>query len=593
VRSDAASAPVPIARPLFLAGHERPLFAWHHAPAANLRRGAGVVLCPPLGYEYMSSYQTLRMLAERLAALGFDTVRLDYDGTGNSAGRYEDAGRVDAWLRSITCALAETRQLAGNGEVALVGLRAGALLALQAAVENGGVDGLVLWSPFSSGRAYIREVKAISGLTREDFAGEDLDEPGVNAAGHWLSEDAVAALERWTLDTLVVRPAAEILLVDRDDRPAERKLADRLEALGAQVRTIRPAGTSTMLVRPHAAQVPEQVLDEITTWFRRWGRPSPPGESSPLGAGREAAVAVVGDCQERTVRFGPDDRLFGVLTSPFDEHADAPTVILLNTGVEYHVGPHRLYVPLAREWAACGHLVLRFDLGGIGDSAPPAGTAHNLAYPRHMLDDAREAIAFVRREAPRRGVILAGLCSGGWLAFQAAREGLEVDAIVSINPPLYLRDGSAGIQWTMDVDEIERYQRSLRDPMKWMKALRGAASYRALVKVAARSMTRHVSVRVSGVLGDGLASGLARDLVAIAGRGIRPLFVFSQGDDGLAYFQLHGAPALRQAGVRDLIQHVVVEGAGHTFRPRAAQRALGELLAAFVAAESVNSVVDI
>ena len=78
----------------------------------------------------------------------------------------------------------------------------------------------------------------------------------------------------------------------------------------------------------------------------------------------------------------------------------APSIVLLNTGFEYHVGPHRLYVPLARDWAARGHLVLRFDLGGIGDSAPPPGAPDNVAYPGHMLDDAREAIALVRKEAP-------------------------------------------------------------------------------------------------------------------------------------------------------------------------------------------------
>jgi hypothetical protein len=190
-------------------------------------------------------------------------------------------------------------------------------------------------------------------------------------------------------------------------------------------------------------------------------------------------------------------------------------------------------------------------------------------------------------------VVLAGLCSGGWLAFEAARQGLDVDAIISVNPPLYLRDGTAGVQWTMDVDEIERYQRSLRDPMKWVKALSGAASYAALVKVAVRSMTRHVSVRIGDVLGSRLASGLAGDLVAIARRGIRTLFVFSQGDDGLAYFQLHAAPALRQAGVSGLIRHVVVEGAGHTFRPRATQRTLADLLDDFVASESVGNAADI
>jgi alpha-beta hydrolase superfamily lysophospholipase len=199
-----------------------------------------------------------------------------------------------------------------------------------------------------------------------------------------------------------------------------------------------------------------------------------------------------------------------------------------------------------------------------------------------MLDDACEAIAFVRKESPRRRVIVAGLCSGGWLAFLAAREGLAVDAIVSINPPLFLRDGAAGAQWVLDGDDLERYQQSIRDPAKWIKALRGGASYATFTRVAASALGRQFAVRVNGVLGDAMQNGLSKDLNTIAGRKIRSLFIFSGGDDGLAYFQLHAQSVLRRAGVRDFVQHVVVEGAGHTFRPRAAQATLRKLLSDFV-----------
>src|SRR5258705_6760804 len=91
---------VQVARPGFIALDGRALFMWHHPPPSHLSRGAAIVLCPPLGYEYMSAYRTLRILADRLAAIGFDALRFDYDGTGNSAGDVEQPGRVDAWLQS-------------------------------------------------------------------------------------------------------------------------------------------------------------------------------------------------------------------------------------------------------------------------------------------------------------------------------------------------------------------------------------------------------------------------------------------------------------------------------------------------------------
>ena len=156
----------------------------------------------------------------------------------------------------------------------------------------------------------------------------------------------------------------------------------------------------------------------------------------------------------------------------------APAVIFLNTGFEYHVGPHRHYVPLARELAAQGHVVLRYDLGGIGDSLAPPGAPDNVAYPAHALDDAREAIAFVRKHAPGRRLILAGLCSGGWHAFRTAREGLPVDAIVCINAPLYLRDGLWRMtRRSLEYREMLGYRRMLRDRDRWANALRGRSEY--------------------------------------------------------------------------------------------------------------------
>jgi len=584
---------VPVAQPNFVAVDGGAIFLWHHPPPLSVRRGGAIVLCPPIGYEYMSAYRTMRILAERLAALGFDALRIDYHGTGNSTGddstgNNAQPGPAQAWRRSVVCAIAEARQLAGTDAVAIVGVRAGALVALHAIPENGAVDRLVLWGAFPSGQAYLRELKAYAGLNREPHA-HDADDhvaPGINAAGYIVTEDTVTSIARWTMDAVATAPAEHILLVDRDDRPPNLKLEAHLQKVGACVTRVQPKGTAEMLDLPHYAKVPELPLEDILDWFRPWL-----ASSSPLAP---TAVPRIGRCttleadeyRERPVRFGPGDRLFGVLTSPREATSGAPSIVLFNTGFEYHVGPHRLYVPLARYWAARGHHVLRYDLGGIGDSAPPPGAPDNIAYPGHMLDDAREAIAFVKRVAMHGPVIAAGLCSGGWLAFQAARDGLEVDAVVSINPPMYLRDRNAGLQLVTDANEFDRYQQSMRDPSKWLKALSGGAAYATFMRVSASALRRSVAARVGGILGDALPEGLANDLCTIAGRGVRTLFVFSRGDDGLQYFQWHAQPALRRARVRDFVQQLVVEGAGHTFRPRAAQQTLREILIDFVESQS-------
>jgi thioesterase domain-containing protein len=223
--------------------------------------------------------------------------------------------------------------------------------------------------------------------------------------------------------------------------------------------------------------------------------------------------------------------------------------------------------------------VLRFDLGGIGDSVAPPGIEGGNDYPSHRLDDAREAIAFVRKEAPQAPVILAGLCSGGWLAFEAARAGLAVNAIISVNPPLYLRDGSRG--WVAQQRQLDRYQQSMRNPLKRLKSLRSGTAATAMVALAQRA-GRDAASRLKRMTGDRLPAGLASDLQAIAEKNITAFFIFSDGDNGHRYFEQHAPPALRRNDIRRLVQHVVVDDAGHVFRPMAAQRRLKSLLNEFV-----------
>ena len=564
----AGAAGTPTARPLFIAQESHHLFAWHHPARPSVRRGAAVVLCPSIGGEFVAAYRVWRCLAEQLAALGFDVIRFDYEGTGDSFGDLGESKRIHAWLHNIERALITARLITGSNHVALVGLRIGAILAAHAAAATGGVERLVLWSPCLSGRAYIRELKALGQLSREDHTTID-ESPDRRAAGYVLPASVAADLERLDLKTIPGCPAPQVLTVDRDDRPTNPRIGECLANVGSRVTRIRPAGTAATL-EGSMLMPPIGVVDAITQWLDGWlvdGNGRVDGEA-PASLGS----AVVHGCgyYERAIRFGADDRLFGILSVPNCTDVSAPAIILLNTGIEYRVGPHRLYVPLAREWAAQGYTVFRYDLGGLGDSDAPTGVVQNVAYPVHALDDARDAVEFIRTQAPGRPVILAGLCAGGWHAFRAACEGLRIDGIVSINPPLYLRDSGPSV-------------RSGTSPRGEMPAaIRGRSCHLTFLQKARHYLLPRVKRRVNAFLGGRVFDGLARDLHTIAARGIRSLFVFSRGDTGLEYFQRHGSAELNRRDLRDCMRCVVVDNAGHTFSPQAAQHELRALLFDYV-----------
>src|SRR5271166_2215282 len=108
-----------VAHPVWLGQPRQPAFGWWHSPADQRARG-GVLLCPPLGLDYMQSHRALRLLAEELAGEGFCVVRFDYDGMGDSAGG-RSAARVAAWTATARSALALLRRH-GPTDVSLVGM---------------------------------------------------------------------------------------------------------------------------------------------------------------------------------------------------------------------------------------------------------------------------------------------------------------------------------------------------------------------------------------------------------------------------------------------------------------------------------------
>jgi pimeloyl-ACP methyl ester carboxylesterase len=154
--------------PLFFGHGQRRLFGLYTParktaaglPAASTR---AVVLCPPLGQEYLHAHRSLRQLANLLAAAGYDVLRFDYYGTGDSAGGMNDAD-LRGWEDDIATAIDELKDTCDAPRVNLVGLRLGATLAAQVAARRArDTQSLVLWDPVVRGATYLEELMRAGG----------------------------------------------------------------------------------------------------------------------------------------------------------------------------------------------------------------------------------------------------------------------------------------------------------------------------------------------------------------------------------------------------------------------------------------------
>jgi len=586
--------------PTFFGPAERPLFGWvHHAPAEAAP--LGLVVCNPFGYESICAHRSLRHFAQAAAAAGIPALRFDYDGTGDSAGCDRDPGRVAAWVASVRAAIDALRAATGVGKVCVLGFRLGAMLGALAAADRDDVSGFVAVAPVTSGRAYLRELRALQ-------MAQPAAAPGASAVpaderealGFPLTAETQAALNAVDLVRQDLRPAARVLLLDREDLPGADAWAARLRALGVAVDLKPVAGYAEAVAEPYKTVVPRAMIAQTIAWAR--GLVAPAAAGAPVAAAGSApgvlhtapeAPPVV----ETPAFLDADRRLFGILSAPAAENGAAPArrgILLVNAGSIHHIGPNRNYVALARRWAEKGHVVLRFDVSGIGDSAPHPGEDENVVYTRHADADVAQALAFLRRQPGVGKCVVIGLCSGAYNGFKAAVNGHQVDAIVSINPLTYFWKEGMSLDFAYPehkvVDDARRYSTNMFRIASWMKLLRGGVNIRDAAQTVFRHGANVVSGRVRELarkLGVEFRDDLASELHRVARRGIRLHFVFAQDEPGLDLLYMQGGRSVERL-VRSGKLHIdLIQAPGHTFTATWAQNALAAHLSAIVDAPAV------
>ena len=374
-----APSGAPVEQPVWFGPTDRPLCGWLTSPPSGTA-GHGVLLAPPIGREARAARRAFRVAARRMASQDIVSLRFDYDGTGDSSGHLDDAGRDAAWVDSVSHAAAFLRSL-GVTTLSGIGMRLGAtILGVAADAHDLALTSLVLWDPCASGRNYLRELSALESLRRDDVSVEP--DGSVETSEYLFPPRTVDEIRRLSLTKLDKSPLADrVLVITRDDRSILDTLRERLskETVEWSETTEQRALVDT---DPLHAVMPMHTIDEIIAWLRAQN-------TSPSRLERQTSKDAVfsdrpgaGRIRERFEALGSRG-LFGIVAEPTGVHA-GPLIVFLNVSTDEHTGPSRLWVELSRRWAALGLQCLRFDLTGIGDSPMlPDARAPRRSMTRH------------------------------------------------------------------------------------------------------------------------------------------------------------------------------------------------------------------
>lgn len=241
---------------MFLPGTAGALFALYRAPV-NARAERVVVFVPPFGEEMNKSRRMFTLCAEGLAAGGMASLVVDLYGTGDSEGDFSEA-RWETWRADVVSALRWV-QARGHSRTVLLGLRMGALLALEAIQLAPDVERVIVWQPVLAGEAMITQ------FLRMDVAGQMLAQAeerssteslrrrlrsgdAVEVGGYTLAPALVSAIDGLRLESLATAAVRHIDWIEVVANPATARspAGDRVrqawDARGILVRHTRVAG---------------------------------------------------------------------------------------------------------------------------------------------------------------------------------------------------------------------------------------------------------------------------------------------------------------------------------------------------------------
>jgi pimeloyl-ACP methyl ester carboxylesterase len=273
--------------------------------------------------------------------------------------------------------------------------------------------------------------------------------------------------------------------------------------------------------------------------------------------------------KETAVLFGGTRSLAGVVTeSAAAAGRERPGVLLLNAGLLHRVGPHRLYVRLARRLAARGFPVLRFDFSGIGDSV---ARRDDLSVEQSVLCEGREAMDFLAATRRLERFVLIGLCAGAENAFRICREDPRVVGAAMIDGYAFRTPGYYARYLGARLLSAQSWRNLLARKSQWRSGLR---------------MLMARPARAQGESGDSVLprkfppkEAVLADLRVLLKREVELCFIYSEG--GMEeYYNYRGqfAGAFRGLDTQRRVRVEFLRHADHLFTALDDQAALLTIL---------------
>lgn len=559
-----------------------------------------IVICEPFGIEGLASDAALNALSYALVRSGHPVVRFRPPGLGDASDLEPDESILPTWEASLEASIALARQL--SGDAAVFGLRLGATVAAHvlANLANVKVHGaeavhLVMWAPVA-GKAFAREQRLLRAAGSHQGALQDaqarnvstVNDGGIEAGGFRLSAASIHDLASLDVVGLPTGPAGNVLIVDRDDLPTAARIADHFRTIGANTELVNwPGFAATRIDDPESGVVPNELINSCVNWFGAQSRSDAETTLASHAVRREIRTSA--GAREQIVTIDSCVALHGIVTEPIDNvnGQDLPVVVMLTTGANSCAGAGRVHAELARQFASNGIRSIRIDRQGVGitwlieaiRADEPTGKAspadQSLNRPVTAYDDCHLAAVsdierYVSANFQNNGCVLLGICSGAYVAFNAARVGATPRAIVSVNQIIFdLIEWERQPDWAADVASPiyalkawHQLKHSILKPEAWKAVLRGDVPIGRTVQ----RLINYARIRKTHTDSSPTSSTEVNDQMRRMGeRGIRQIYLFDEAEVGLPYLSLKAQGTIRTLEQDRMYTLKTTQGAGHTF----------------------------